>query len=511
MKRLLGMLLCVCLLLSCVPALAEDGGHVSFTINSTHSNATMDYDKDGLYDYISQKFDFDYEVWPVSKDSQAEKFRIWVNGGTMPDCVTLRDFKYQEYATYAEQGLLAPLPTGWEETYPNLYKMVVDSGMYDKMQLDGQMYAIPHAIFSNFAHMDTVVNHLSVYYRKDWVEQLGLEPFGTVITLSQLADYLQKAIDADLAGNGNTIGLSDNNDYAARFFTLFSDVSYNTFMRIDGKYVWGAAQPGVINALKLASQWYHEGLLDPDFYLMASADAVNKFTSGIAAAMYHNCAISSYEGYRVSFQEATGLDPAECIGAAAIADDNGVVHAIETANYWSATFFSPDIDPVVMDRILQMMDWMCTTEGELTVMMGVPGETWEQEADGSVKLLVEADAEGKIPSTAELYNSFSVFRSLGILADDYSFINPTNDAQVISEVKDIYAAKQLGTIIPLDFDYETFASDAKANYSLKLEDEFSRVLIMPEDEVEAAWDTMVDTNKSIWQPVVDDLNAAFCQ
>lgn len=511
MKNFLVVFLAACLFFSCAPALAQETAHVSFTINSTHSNATMDYTSDGLYKLISGKFNFDYEVWPVSKDSQAEKFRIWVNGGTMPDCVTLRDFNYQEYVTYAQQGLLAPMPEGWEQTYPNLFKMVQDSGMYDRMQVDGAMYAIPHAIFSNFAHMDTVVNHLSVYYRKDWVKKLGLEPFGPVITLSQLADYLKKAIDSDLAGNGNTIGLSDNNDYVARFFTLFSGVDYTKFRRDGGKFVWCAAQPGVIESLKLANDWYSKGLIDPDFYLLASADAVNKFTSGIAAAMYHNCAISSYLGYRVSFREATGLDPAECVGVAAIADDQGTPHAIETANYWSATFFSPSIKPEVQAQILAMMDWMCTSEGQLTVMMGVPGETWTLEADGKVKLLTKPNEKGSMPSMEEMYNSFSVFRSLGILADDYSFINPTNDPQVVKEVQGLYAAKQGGSIIPMDFDYEFFASDAKAAYSIKLEEEFARITIMKGADVEKEWNAMVETNKGIWEPVISDLNAAYAK
>jgi hypothetical protein len=72
MKRFLVVIMAACLILSCVPALAQETGHVSFTINSTHSNATMDYTSDGLYKLISEKFNFDYEVWPVSKDSQAE-------------------------------------------------------------------------------------------------------------------------------------------------------------------------------------------------------------------------------------------------------------------------------------------------------------------------------------------------------------------------------------------------------------------------------------------------------
>ena len=119
MKKRFALFLACLMALSCVSALAEYD-HIDFTINSTHSNSSMDYNSDGMYKYISGMFNFDYEVYPVSKDSQSEKIRTWINGGTMPDVVTWRNFDYQEYAIYAEQGLLAPLPDGWEETYPDL-------------------------------------------------------------------------------------------------------------------------------------------------------------------------------------------------------------------------------------------------------------------------------------------------------------------------------------------------------------------------------------------------------
>ena len=77
-----------------------------------------------LYKLVSEKFNFDYEVYPVSKDAQDEKIRTWINGGTMPDTVTWRNFKYQEYVTYAEQGLIAPIPEDWGTKYPNLYDMM---------------------------------------------------------------------------------------------------------------------------------------------------------------------------------------------------------------------------------------------------------------------------------------------------------------------------------------------------------------------------------------------------
>lgn len=113
MKKIVALVLALLMLVGAVSALAEFDTHVSFTINAGHTNSEMDYTSDALYQFISDKFNFDFEVYPVSKDSQKEKIMTWVNGGTMPDSVTMRDFDYQWYVSSAEQGLLAPLPEGW--------------------------------------------------------------------------------------------------------------------------------------------------------------------------------------------------------------------------------------------------------------------------------------------------------------------------------------------------------------------------------------------------------------
>ena len=511
MKRTLALVLAALMVLTAVSAMAD--GHVSFTINACHSNSEMDYTHDGLYDLISQKFDFDFEVYPVSKDAQSEKLRIWINGGTMPTVVTWRNFDYQEYVTYAEQGLIAALPDGWEEKYPNLYWMVQVSGIYDQMKLDGVSYGIPHATFARFGGMGSVVpTHLSLYYRKDWAAQLGME-IGTTMTLAQLEEYIRGCIDHDLAGNGNTLGLSDDPDNMANFWMLYAGVDHDAFSKgEDGLYRWNFADPGVLSAIQTANEWYQKGLLDRDFYLNQSADAVNNFTSGIAACMYINCAISSYAGYAATFEESTGLDATETLGIVTMALDDGTPVTIQTNNWWGVTEFSPDIDDETLDRILSMMDWICTEEGQLTVLVGVPGETWEYDADGNIVMLSEKDENGKYPQTVDLYNSYNVFRTLGILADDYSFINPANDPDIVAQVKEMYATRANAKIIPMDMDYEFFSSDNKANYSLDLSDEITRLIISTDASTIAAdWESYIAENSAIWQPVIDDLNAAFCK
>lgn len=508
MKRLTALLLALMLLLSAGAALAEYDRHVNFTICSAHSNSTMDYTSDDMYKFFAEKFNYDFEVYPVAKDAQDEKFRIWINGGTMPDSVTWRNFKYQEYVTYAEQGLIASLPEGWEEKYPNLYWMVQKTGIYEKMKVGGLTYGIPHATFARFGNMETVVNHLSVYYRKDWAKQLGME-IGDKITLDELEKYIRGCIDNDFAGNGNTLGMSSSPDNMATFWMLFADVKFDTFTKGENGYFWSFSDPSVLSALKLANTWYQKGLLDPDFYLQQSADSINNFTSGLSASMFYNCAISSYATNKATFEQSTGLDSNECVGITTIATNEGQPRAVETNNWWSVTMFNPDIDAEVLDRLLAMMDYTCTEEGQLTVLLGIPEVNWTLDADGNAVILTPKKEDGTYPATADLFNSYHIYRTEGILADDYSFINPANDPKVVEEVKAMYAVRQTGNIIPLDYDYEFFSSESKANYSLKMEDDVARLIITASDQLETAWKNYIEENKGIWQPVIDDLDAAY--
>lgn len=508
MKKALALALAMILLLSAFPALAEYDQHVNFTICSAHSNSTMDYTSDELYKFFAEKFNYDFEVYPVAKDAQDEKFRIWINGGTMPDSVTWRNFKYQEYVNYAEQGLIASLPEGWEEKYPNLFWMVQKTGIYEKMKVDGLTYGIPHATFARFGNMETVVNHLSIYYRKDWAEKLGME-IGDKITLDELAQYIRGCMDNDFAGNGNTLGLSASPDNIANLWMLFANVKYDAFAKGEEGYLWSFTDPSVLEALKLANDWYQKGLLDPDFYLQQSADSINNFTSGLSSCLFYNCAISSYATNKATFEQSTGLNSGECMGITTIATNEGQARAIETNNWWSVTMFNPGIDAEVMDRLLAMMDYTCTEEGQLAVLLGVPEVNWTKGENGETVILTPKKEDGTYPATVDLFNSYNIYRTEGILADDYSFINPANDPEVIAEVNAMYAVRQTGNIIPLDYDYEFFSSDSKANFSLKMEDDVARLIITDPAQLESEYNSYIEQNKGIWEPVVEDLNAVY--
>ncbi|MBR5109340.1 MAG: hypothetical protein IK099_04020 [Clostridia bacterium] len=52
-----------------------------------------------------------------------------------------------------------------------------------------------------------------------------------------------------------------------------------------------------------------------------------------------------------------------------------------------------------------------------------------------MKMLAEKDGNGNYPSTPGLYNSHRIFRSLGILPEDCSFVHPSNEKLVGKNIR----------------------------------------------------------------------------
>ena len=44
---------------------------------------------------------------------------------------------------------------------------------------------------------------------------------------------------------------------------------------------------------------------------------------------------------------------------------------------------------------------------------------------------------------------------------------------------------------------------------MDLSDEVTKLIISKDTDIEAEWKNYIETNKGIWQPVIDDLNAAL--
>lgn len=506
MKKLIALLVVAIMALSCMGAFAEYDTPVSFTVCTTQTQAAGDYSSDPLARYVQEKFNVNYEVWPIAFDSQDEKVRVWINSESMPTMTTWMNWGYSEYLDYVDQGLLGALPEGWEMDYPNLYKMIEASGIMDYLTVDGEIYAIPHSVFANFCDIDTYTSHNMVFYRKDWANQLGYE-FGDTATMSEFKAFLQECIEKDMSGTGATQGLVATKDYLNNLFMNMTGIDYDGFVEEADHMEWGPNYQVVADQIGVMRQWYQDGVIHPDYYLLATTEANEYFNIGGCAAIYRDGVVGAYYECIDELKE-NGIENSEVAPVMLTADD-GVLRTLECTNYWSITVFNPENDAETMARVLALTDWLCSAEGQIICQMGVPGVEWDYDAEGNPAYLEAAlDENGEVVSQWDRNTSFRIWRQLGILSDDFNFVSPFYPAEIQEQILNLYNVRAEGEVIPYNFNYGFFASETKNIYSVDILGAVTE-LVIGDADIATAWQQFIDNNSGMWKPLLDELNAEY--
>ena len=508
MKKILAMLLTAAMLLSLgATCLAENyDEHMDFTA------AYIDYGSpaaaDDMYHYFLDRFNMDIEMIGLSQASFDEQNTIAISGGNMQDW-TQWNFSYSQYLQYVEQGLFHALPDGWEEKWPNVYKMVKGSGILDALEIDGKVYAIPHGININLVE-GTAMNHCTLYYRADWAKQVGME-IGETMTFDELAAYCKAVIDAGLT----SIGLNGNTGNVEMMLMNRYAPYWASFRKVGGKYVWGPQGEGVIDGIKNMKALYNDGVLNSDYYLNDNIVARDLFTSGMAATYLGDGTISNYELLNQNAAAAGMENYLDCINCTVLVNDAGNATCAEVTNYWTSLVFNPALSDEKLERALDMIDFACTLEGELAINMGMPEVDWTTDENGDYKILRAAKEDGTYEEIKNVYNSLYFFWFIGILPDEFTFVNPSLDPTVKSRISRMYEIRTSSPdYIPLDLDYEFFNGEAKSQYSVDIENEIARIVTdtsITADDVEGEWNSFIENYRAIWEPVVDELNAAFAE
>lgn len=503
MKKTLAILLAVLLLLSSTAALAENDTPVTFSMSCRNVSANYDWNSDALYKYIADKFNVAIDIWAVDASAQEETSSVWILGGTMPNALMWANFNYSTYMSYVEQELVRALPDGWETAYPNLYKMIQATGLYDYINVEGKTYGIPHAVFCNFAKMPKIVDHTSIYYRADWLEQLGMGPWEAAVSVEEFTKYLRGCIEQDLAGNGSTIGLTTEEGRLLSYSMAYTGSDFDGFNATADGYVWGPKVEGVTDMIANLRGFYKEGLIDPDFYLLSDTDAMGVFYSGKAAALIYSGSCSGVVQIVDAFRQANPdvKDAYGSVSMVTLKDSEGKTHANGGTNYWTMTLFAPETDDATMERILTMIDWLCTEEGQLVTQLGIEGVDWEYGEDGSLVSLTNQTAITSYPS-------FYPFNYISILSDDFSFVSPAYDHRAQDIVSALYQVKGEGEVVPYNYDYAFYKSETKDMYSVDVPGAAAN-LILNDADIETEWNAFIDQYQSMVDPLISELNEVY--
>ncbi len=456
-------------------------------------------------DKFNVKWDYNYIEW----DSWAEKLRLWINSGDLPD-VAVWNYVHGDAMNYVKQGLLYKLPDNWKTRWPNVAAAYKLTGLGDKLEeLNGGTYILPRPVYFQNKPADPLLNQIGVIaIRKDWAQAVGFQ-LKDVYTTSEINNYarLVKEKDPGKAGSKLVPFAYNAGDALTNFVMANSEhsrVESAFYKGSDGKYHWGPADPETLTGLKLMQQAYKEKLLDPEFYTWKSSEGTDKFrVNGVAAVMSLGGLASYRQDLDTNMKKNLGVNSDDLVHTALVTGDDGKYRNLEQANFWSALIFNPKISKAKFERIMDMIDYSVSKEGQLLLNMGFEGKDWKYDDNKQLTSLLPQGTtmESKYPSR---------FEGLYLLGDDFSVINPGIKKDYRDRAVELYKQKatlstQGGKMAAYDWTVQLYDSKSKNQAGFDYATEYANLILQP-GELEDNWKKWVSSKMSLVQPVLDELN-----
>jgi len=335
--------------------------------------------------------------------------------------------------------------------------------------------------------------------------------FGYTATIDEFNDGIEKILALEEARSIGLRGLVTVSWYLISNLMNVYNQHYDRFVKVNGEYVYGATLDGTVQGIAKLREMYQRGILDPDFYLAGTYDdSRNIFNAGGAAALWYGSSPDHIVLTIDAFQASNDTtDPYEDIGQIFWVDDNKTFHSNEQANYWSANLFKPGLEEVKFRRILELMDFLCTLEGQELTHLGLEGVDYKKDNSGEYVVLREKDENGLYPHIGSKYPSTYMWYTMTILPDSFGFVNPSIDVRARTTVIEMTKIMERGIITPIDTDVFFYTSDVKSQYSVDFNSTIIRLMMDANADIEAGWKAFIEENRPMWEPLLKEYNAAF--
>lgn len=212
----------------------------------------------------------------INEDQYDQKKALLLASNDLPDGFFMSGLTDQDLMNAAKVGTFIPLDNLVEKNTTNL-KAILEKRPAVKSYItspDGKIYALPAINEMAFSNGDDPIGIGSVLQftniNKAWIEKLGLK---VPETADELHTVLKAFKENDPNGNGkkDEIPLTFINDFwcadLGGILTAFGASDNPEHRQVEGgKVYYTVAQPEYKEAMKTLSQWYSEGLIDPEAF-----------------------------------------------------------------------------------------------------------------------------------------------------------------------------------------------------------------------------------------------------
>lgn len=399
-KLLIVLLLFTSVLAACVQkssnegeTTTEDGKPIINIGRSIGTNPKLpegDTFEDNAYTRAAEK-ELDIEIrnaFEANGEDYNRQVALAISSGDLPDMMIV---SREELKDLVDNDLIEDLTDVYEENASDYIKETYAS--YDNRPLEdatfeGSLMAIPGT--------ESLAAPQMVWIREDWIEELDLsidEDGDRLITLDEFEEVAKIFIEKDPGNSGNPVGIPFENylnagDYGS--FTMnsiaavFEGQPKKYLVEEDGSITYGSTSEGTKQALKVMSEWFEEGIIDPQFGTRSFDDIMALLTNGqtgIATGPWH---IPDW-----GLSNVREMDNNARFAAYALADDEGRVNVAEQKTTGSS-FIVVRKGYEHPEKAVQMLNLFYdkienTTEADMENTFPEVAEYLEQGVDDSTK------------------------------------------------------------------------------------------------------------------------------
>lgn len=360
----------------------------------SYQGSVKPWGEDAASKYMNEKFNIKVNYSCPEADADS-KLNLMISSDDLPDVIILD--RNANWLKLINLGKLVDINTLKYEGC-SFDEDILESTQ-KLLSVNGGLYGIP-----NWPRKGATGGNMSWMVNHDVYEQLGSPELKTLEDLHQfMLDAKEKGVKtSDDQSIFPWLPRQDDNG----FYTVSAIYrSYGNPNLIDT--YWSQADNDVklavyddnyIAALKIANQWYKEGLFPETTYTDSNDQFVEKLSNGRAAITYYDFSQDDTNHFRTLLQEKDG-NTYDLLGWEL--KDSPIYPAADGVDYvygeeggtvgWNVNCITTKAENP--QRIFDLYSWMLTKDGSINMMYGPEGGLWEGKDDEGNPILKKPEEE----------------------------------------------------------------------------------------------------------------------
>lgn len=312
----------------------------------------MDENNNPYLDFIEENTNIDVKVQIPPAEGYMERLNVIMGDKNLPDMIYSPDANW--FLNYVNQGAFTPLNDVLEEHGKNLLELIPEEA-WKAVTIDGTIYAVPHILQESGTEI--------MYGRKDWLDELNLDP---PVTLDEYVHVLR-----EFKEKKDSVGyvMTDTLGRIAPILGAFG-IQRNQWIERDGQLVYSSTTEEMKQALKFLADLYEEGLLDREF----PSNSLNLFNEKIANDKVGLFSAAWWDTRGPILTNKQNNENAEWISLEYPVGPNG-----HSGTAGSSLVRGYNTIPVTSDKVVEVIKYLdfIISDGFREIFLGFEGDVWE--------------------------------------------------------------------------------------------------------------------------------------